>query len=612
MAACFFQRMEGNIMEIVTKKDILTYDMVHNNPGLEPYETKYNSHEFLKARGYDGKVFDIFQCAQFGVTWDMLDEKNPDKEKVFPEQSEDRKWVLEKQKELKMKYQKVKAAGLEVMFMMDVIVLPSKIKELYPEILDGKGRIDIQKPKMREIMDVLFDEIFAVFPETDGIYIRFGETYVGKRFHTPYHSGNNPILGDEESYHIFLIRYLQEKVCRQHQRKIFYRSWGFGEFQYNPQYYLKISDSIETDDNFYFCIKHTQGDFHRTFPFNQCLNIGRHNQIIEIQASREYEGKGAYPNYIGDGVINGYEEFKWRMRGDEAQCLKDVINCPSSRIRGIWTWSRGGGWGGPYLNGKNGENGKITVDNGCELWADVNAYVITHWAKDTSHSDKYYALQYAREELHMGDEDAEIFYEILLLSAKAVLLGRGSNNHAYEWDVFWTRDQNIEYQRILSNIRNADKADALDLMLDEKKRSVEIWDYIVTLSHRISDDVDKKSYIITTCKYGFCLYRLYEIIYRANALAVRGGHKEEVEAAIKEYDEVWEEWEQIYETEEGCPTLYEKKDEFLDLIGYNWNKGLDSAINPLRSLDGTGRILPKNQVKIRIDRGWGLTGAGLN
>lgn len=29
--------------------------------------------------------------------------------------------------------------------------------------------------------------------------------------------------------------------------------------------------------------------------------------MIKIEVSREYEGKGAYPNYIVNGVIEGFE-----------------------------------------------------------------------------------------------------------------------------------------------------------------------------------------------------------------------------------------------------------------------------------------------------------------
>lgn len=594
------------------RKDLFIHDMIHNNPGLAPYISKYNDPVFMKNRKFDGKVFDIYECAQFACLWDKLDELNPDREKVYPVEGKEREWVYEKRAELKEKYQVMKEQGVKVLFMMDMIVLPIRIGKIYPEIFNENHKIDIQKPKMKEILDVLFNEMFAEFPEIDGIYIRFGETYVGPQFATPYHFGNNPILQPEEEYHMFLIQYLIDKVCKEHEREIYYRSWGFGKFQYDPECYLEISEKVETHDKFYFCIKHTEGDFHRDFHFNQSLNIGSHKQVIEVQAAREYEGKGSYPNYIGNGVINGYEEFKWLMKEEDNASLKDVINQKDSKIAGIWTWSRGGGWGGPYINGTNGKEGNIVIEGGCELWADVNVYVITQWAKDTSHSDRYYALKYAKEELGMNEKDACNFYELLLLSERAVLFGRGTNTDVSKWDVFWTRDQNIEYSRMMYNLKMAEKNHAIDLILDEKEYSVRLWKEIIALAEGFSDDLQIKDYIVTTCKYGYYLFSLYEVMYRANAYALQGGMKTEVEKAIGQYEQLWKEWKFLYKTRKGCPTLYAKEDEFQDLIGYDWNKGFDSAINPIRTLDENGKILPENQVQIADGTGWGLTGEGLN
>lgn len=135
--------------------------------------------------------------------------------------------------------------------------------------------------------------------------------------------------------------------------------------------------------------------------------------------------------YIADGVINGCEEFKWIMPDEKNRSLRDVINVENSLIKGVWTWSRGGGWDGPYINGANGMNGEV-VENGSELWCDINAYVISNWAKDTSKSDRYYVLKYAREILGMSEADALKFYEIYMLSAKAVLFGRGSNTDKFK------------------------------------------------------------------------------------------------------------------------------------------------------------------------------------
>lgn len=576
-------------MEKICRNDLFVHDMIHNNPGLAPYESNYRDPAFLAQRGYDGKVFDLFDCAQFGLLFDALSEKTG-KEKVFPENSEARAWVLKRREELQEEYEKTKQAGLHVCFMMDIIVLPKRMMELYPEILNEDGNIDIQKPKMREIMDVLFEEMFDVFPQIDGIYIRYGETYVGEEFKTPWHKGNNPIQGDMWEYHKYLIDYLMETVCEKYGREIYYRTWGFGELQYDRDTYLKLSDQIPVHDKFYFCIKHTTGDFHRTSVFNQSLNVGKHKQIVEIQAAREYEGKGAYPDYIANGVIHGFEEYLWQMDLSKDQCLADVVNTENSLIAGIWTWSRGGGWDGPYITGKNGKDGLVEVSEGKELWADVNAYVISHWAKDTSRSDQVYAMEYAREILGMDERDAAIFYEICLLSARAVLLGRACNTPLYQEEVFFTRDQNIEYAKVLQTIHSAMDAGVSDLLLYEQKRSVMVWKDMCQLASMLSESCGVKDYIETTCHYGYCLYAIYEQIYKGNVFAVQGGKKEEVKACMKRYEELWNEWETLYQTSKGCPTLFAKKDEIQELIGYNWNRGLDSAINPLRNLDENGKL----------------------
>lgn len=561
---------------------LFVHDMVHNNPGLETYETAYNDPGFLKERGYDGKVYHLFDSAAFGLTWERLNQAHPEKEKVFPEGSQEIKWVENKSADLKQKYVSAAKTGLGVYFMMDIIVLPKRIIKLYPEILNEEGKIDICTERMQEIIGYMFDEMFEKFPEIAGIYIRYGETYVGNRYNTPYHCGNNPIQGNEIDYHKKLISMLIDEVCIKHKRQIFYRTWGFGAFQFDPEFYLEVSSMIPPHPLFYFCIKHTAGDFHRTFPFNQCLNIGAHQQVVEVQAAREYEGKGAYPNYIAGGVIHGFTELEWVMQPGQTKCLMDVAAQDDSLIKGLWTWSRGGGWDGPYIMGKNGVNGEIIVEDGSELWCDVSAYVLTCWAKDMSHPADFYVKQYAQKELGMKEADAEIFLKIQNLSSQAVLLGRGTNLPGLDWNVFWTRDQNINYDYLMDNIESAYQKGILEEMLAEKKESVRIWQGIAALAQSLDEKTETRNYIVTTCKYGLYLYSIYETMYRGNARAYYGGSREEVNEAVRDYDALWESWNNLYETEKGCPTLYEKKPQILDLIGYVGNTGFDYAMNRLR------------------------------
>ena len=563
-------------MDKVTRTDLFAHDMVHDNPGLVKYESKYNDSAFLKERGYDGKTFDLYNCAQYGLLWDNL-EKKYGRPKIFAENSEERNWVLRRREELRKLYQEMADAGLEVTFMMDIIVLPNTLVERYPEVLNADGKIDIMNPMTAEIFEEMFEEMFQVFPQINGIYIRYGETYTGTKFGLPCHRENNPIIGNAEEYHIRLINYLKDIVCNKHQRDIYYRSWGFGEFQYNRETYLRVSDQIAPHPRFYFCIKHTSGDFHRCFKFNQSLNCGKHKQIVEVQAAREYEGKGAYPNYIADGVINGFEEYKWLMPEEENKSLRDVINVKDSLVCGLWTWSRGGGWDGPYVNGRNGKDGEVILKDGSELWCDLNAYVLSHWAKDTGKSDRFYAMQYAKDILHLSNADCHFFYEICILSARAVLLGRGTNTGKMPWNVWWTRDQNINQAAFEENVKKAVECDAEDILLWEKRRSVELWEEIVSLAERISTG-ESREYIVTTCQYGYYLYAIYESMYRANIYTLIG-EAEKAITAKENYNKLWKGWMELKEKNTCCPTLYAKEDEIQRLIGYEGNKGFDSVMN---------------------------------
>lgn len=555
--------------------NIFVHDMVHDNPGLVKYQSAYNNPKFLRERGYDGKTFDLFNCAQYGLLWDKLTQKYG-REQIFPEGSKEREWVLTRRDELKKLYQEATDEGLAVSFMMDIIVFPIALTKIYPEILNAEGRIDIALPMTKELIGEMFDEMFEVFPQIKGIYIRYGEVYTGKKYGEPYHTGHYPILGGEE-YHLYLINILQEIVCNKHKREIYYRTWGFGEFQYNRELYLSISDRIPVNDKFYFCIKHTSGDFQRCTVFNQSLNCGKHNQIVEVQAAREYEGKGAYPNYIADGVINGFEELSWVMPNDKSRCLKDVLNKENSKIKGVWTWSRGGGWDGPYVNGKNGIKGEVVVKEGSELWCDLNAYVISHWVKDTSKTDKDYVLQYAREVLQMTDKDCDTFYQLCVLSAKAVLLGRGCNTPNFAWNVFWTRDQNINPGFFYQNVKAAFEWDGGKELLAEKRKSVELWAQIVSLAETITSGRDNQ-FIRVSCKYGYYLFSLFETMFKANVYALQ---KKEVKTLLDKYENLWNEWKELKENYLCCPTLYAKEDENQRLIGNEGNRGFDSVMNKL-------------------------------
>ena len=50
------------------------------------------------------------------------------------------------------------------------------------------------------------------------------------------------------------------------------------------------------------------------------------------------------------------------------------------------------------------------------------------------------------------------------------------------------------------------------------------------------------------------------------------------EDAISEYDNLWEEWQNLKSENDCCPTLYVKTEYSLDMVGYSGNCGLDTLI----------------------------------
>lgn len=583
----------------VTRTDLkIVADMIHDNPGRPDYVSAYTDPQTFVDRGVNSKVFDLADAAQYGLLWDGYTVEGTN-ESIFSEKEQ--QWILDKRAALIKSYKAYKDAGIKVYFMMDMMVLP---KNMSKTGLDYKtnGKIDIRKDDTKKMIADMFDEMFKVFVDEkgasliDGIFVRTGETYTGERFMLPHHEGNNPLdvykadaANDSEanvSCHTDFVNILREELCVKHNKELIYRTWSFGAFHNDRETYLSVSDKIEPHENLYFCIKYVAGDFFRNVSFNQCLNAGKHQQIVEVQSAREYEGKGAYPNYIGDGVINGFKEYEWSMSPEQNKSLRDIINVEDSKVVGVWTWARGGGWDGPYINGNGepldpdnpltGDYGKPDLGHawGDELWADVNSYVVQKWAQDTSKTDKELATEYAVDILKMSEKDAESFYELLLKSSDAVLLGRATNTPGVYINGFFTRDDVLDNmttwggtQGFVDELMEKMSKDdfAGKAIAREREESVKLWEEIIKIAESFDDSVEKKDYMILTSKYGYYLYSLYNTVLKTGAYAkqVEAGNLEnedKIPALIEEYDRLWAEWEQLYQENEDCPTLFHRDD----------------------------------------------------
>ena len=575
-----FQLGLMNTIKVIAQSNKLPFilDGVHNNPGEPLTKTDFSNPLYLKEKGYTGQVINEFTFAHAAITFDKL---SPD---IFPEGSKGREWVMKAAEKVRLNIKKAHAAGLKVYYFTDIIVLPKTLVALYhDEICDKNGKISLERPKTIEIHRIMFEELFNTFPDLDGLVIRTGETYLNN---VPYHTGNNPITDGEES-HIKLINLLREEVCEKRNKQIFYRTWSFGGMHDSAKYYLDVTNKIEPHKNLVFSIKHTKGDYHRTFPFNPCLGIGNHLQIVEVQCQREYEGKGAHPNYVMDGVINGFEEYKIQKLAGKYQCLNDLKS--SKNFVGIWSWSRGGGWVGPYINN--------------EFWCKLNAYVVSKWAQNTNLTEEAVFNSFMDENGILNAESRKAFRRLCLLSAKAVLRGHESAQVPFNsnWTL-WMRDEFLGgidstktekgvSEEYLHKAFNAYyKKGQLDKFIEDKNESVAIWKEIVELSGKIEmTDKANQNYIVVSSKYGLLLHQI--IASGLNVLSIgfkweRTGvyDKEKLSQFISNYDKAWEEYLQLKKDNSSCATLYKPYSFVFVGPTYMGNKGMKASVDKYRKL----------------------------
>lgn len=535
-------------------------DMVHNNPGEVPYVTKYNDPVYMKSQGFNGMVTHWFvNCA---ITYDNYEKG------IVPENSKEREWIMAKAAEIDKKLNACKKAGMCVYPFTDFIVFPKSLWTRYGSEITGQGKVagtggmdersrkpDMQSKRTQDMLRAQIAGIFERFPQLDGLTLRFGETYLQD---APYHMGGGPIRDGKSGIEdqVTLINILRDEICVKRNKKLFYRTWDFGyNFHNNPDYYLAVTDLIKPHPNLIFVIKYQQDDFHRMTPFNPTLAIGNHAQIVEAQSRMEAYGKGAHPYYTAKGVIDGWPETKYEIvfgrhefngklnDPDKPRGIKDILG--KGLLKGVMTWSNGGGWDGPYITN--------------ELWADLNTYVLSQWAQHPEKSEEAIFYEFAKR-LGLTGYEADLFRQLNLLTIEGVR--KGQLNSYTSNAVWWSRDQYFsaaENKNIVDEIINKKRERE---MLAEKAEASAIWRQIEALSKQIhvNNAADQEA-VEVSCTYGRIKYELIEqmwILMIENGIAKRSGSFNIgiIKQAINRYDHLWSEWKALKSSSKYCATLY--------------------------------------------------------
>jgi hypothetical protein len=165
-----------------------------------------------------------------------------------------------------------------------------------------------------------------------------------------------------------LINETRKLVVDEAGRTLIWRTWDLGNegFHANTNVYDCIFAGVQARKGLLVAVKHTQTDYWQYNDFNPCIGRGGLDQLIEFQCAREYEGKGAYPNFPG-------ERF-----------AADLKRSRELGAKGVWSWNFGGGWGGPFL--KN------------DLWVRLNIFALSRLAHDPKLTADVAALEWAEQQ----------------------------------------------------------------------------------------------------------------------------------------------------------------------------------------------------------------------
>jgi len=302
----------------------------------------------------------------------------------------------------------------------------------------------------------------------------------------------------------------------------------------NDEVYQKILARVDQREKILWSIKYTKTDFWRyNFP-NPCIGVGGVKQMVEFQCQREYEGKGAYPNYIGRGVAEGH-----RYAADK-------------RCVGVWHWHHGGGWGGPKV-----------VD---DMWNQANIYACAHLAWDPEANPKELAREWAV--LTFGKKASHDVVDLMMLSEDAVLKSRYfeaySKNH-FGWMPAnnWMRDDKIRGEERLMPIYEGAK-ELVDSMIEEKEEALRLVEKMREIARGTEGKMDAvlHEHLTTSLEYEYwltktCLhYTAAYFLFRRWQEKQEPEHQERAREHLEQWRESWTRYRNDVPKLPGCATLY--------------------------------------------------------
>jgi hypothetical protein len=215
--------------------------------------------------------------------------------------------------------------GMSVILSTDMLALSDPL-ELY--LRTRYGRIDAADPRLWDVYRAALREVFEVMPEVDGLMIRIGEAGTvynveGWRYYSSLE------VRTTEAVRLMLEAFTTEAAL--HGKTIFFRTWSVGvgevgDMHTNAAMYDRILSDLDAP-NLVVSTKFVMGDFYSYLSLNPTLMRGDQPRLVEMQARREFEFFGSFPNFLGA----------------EHQRAIQTYTATNPRIDGLWVWTQEGG-----------------------------------------------------------------------------------------------------------------------------------------------------------------------------------------------------------------------------------------------------------------------------
>jgi hypothetical protein len=478
---------------------------MHDNPGEAPFDTRFRDPEVVFDLGFNGMIVHGLSGL---CTYDAFDAR------LLPAGSPMRAQVLASRERVRRLVERAKRNHLLVFLNGDELCLPARAIELYgDEVLadadrQGHRPISPSKPKVHALVRATFEELIAAFPEVDGYQVRTGEIYTQSE---PMLVGDSPNLGSDETCADWsredklraLHRTISDVVCREHGKRFNLRLWDYYDSAHSvPERWREFSDPIEPSALVTFSFKHPKTDYWRWNPVNPNFGVGSHPQWAEFQMAREYEGKGAFPSYLGRYLAEGPTE-----------CAPSggLAFLHAKGVRGAWCWARGGGQRGPFPANED--------------WVALNLYAFARLLWDPAEDPWRLAGEWGTLELGLSPGSSALgsFVEVQRLSEQAllssrylgVLIEKGHFKRGSGWtpDGNWSRDDKIGVRADVapaSALYKLLKADGtVAQAIDERRRALELWRALVDEFQHVLDEAgggERLLELYHTALYGQALF----------------------------------------------------------------------------------------------------------